>query len=65
MRYTFYILIMTAIIISCKEKEIKTDATQNMGIKQDSVLIKDYGGRKSIHQQEWEEHQIESVVDSI
>ena len=41
MRYTFYILIMTAIIISCKEKEIKTEAPQNIQIKQDSVLIKE------------------------
>ena len=65
MRYTFYILIMTAIIISCKKKEIKTEAPKNIEIKQDSVLVKDYGERKSIHQQEWEEHQIESVVDSI
>ena len=65
MRYTFYILIMTAIIISCKEKEIKTEAPQNIQIKQDSVLMKEYDERKSIHQQEWEEHQIESVVDSI
>jgi len=65
MRYIFYILIIIAIIISCKEKEIKTEIPETQQIVQDSISIKNYSERKSIHQQEWEEHQIESVVDSI
>ncbi len=62
MRYIFYILMISVLIISCKEKEIKTEIPQYEPITQDSALLKDHGEHKSIHQQEWEEHQKDTLI---
>jgi len=65
MKNIIYIIIISVLITSCKEKEIKKEATQNLQTPQDSIIIKEFEERKSIHQQEWEEYQEESVTDSI
>lgn len=65
MKNIFYILIVSTILISCKEKEIQTEQTpQTNQTRQDSVILKELEERKSIHQQEWEEHQ-KDVVDTV
>jgi len=64
MKNVIYILIVATILISCKEKEIKTEQIpQTILTQQDSVILKEFEERKSIHQQEWEEHQ-RDVVDT-
>ena len=62
MRYVFYIVFFSIILTSCKEKEIKiNEVPQTIQTHQDSVILKEYEERKSIHQQEWEEHQKDTI----
>jgi hypothetical protein len=58
MKYLFFVFLFSIILISCKEKEIKAEKVpQIIQTQKDSVILKEYEERKSIHQQEWEEHQ--------
>lgn len=61
MRYIFYTLMISVLIISCKEKEIKTEIPQTEQAKRDSLMQNNYDEHKSIHQQEWEEHQKDTL----
>ncbi len=61
----FYILLMLVLLTSCKKEEKTQIQQQNIPIsKIDSVTTTDFGECKSIHQQEWEEHQ-EDLVDTL
>jgi len=62
----FYILLILVLLTSCKKEE-KTQIQQpNITIsKTDSITTTDIGERKSIHQQEWEDHQIGIEIDTI
>ena len=55
-----------ALFTSCKNVETKSQPKeQNINVsKTDSIIVNDFGEHKSIHQQEWEEHQ-EDLVDTL
>ena len=66
MKKMIYVMTILALFTSCK-KEVKTQIQQqNIDMsKTDSVTTKDFGEHESIHQQEWEEHQIGIEIDTI
>ena len=63
MRRVFYIIVVL-IFISCGKKKVKTETPESEQVAQDSISYNNFGERKSIHQQEWEEHQKDVVVDT-
>jgi hypothetical protein len=67
MRITAYIILILALFTSCKNVETKSQPKeQNSNVsKRDSITENDFGEHESIHQQEWEEHQIGIEIDTI
>lgn len=65
MKYIFYLLTVLILIISCAKKETQAGVHTNKQIEQDSISVNDFGEHKGIHQQEWEEHQKESRLDTL
>ena len=70
MKRIFYILMILALFTSCKkvekvqiQQQKVTEETISKILKTDSVTVSDFGEHRSIHQQEWEEHQ-KDVVDT-
>ena len=67
MKKTVYLLMVVALVTSCKKKALTPIQQQKVSEVQkvsDSIAVNNFGERKSIHQQEWEEHQ-EAVVDTL
>jgi len=67
MKRIFYLLIILTLFTSCKKVETKSQPIeQNINVsKTDSITVNNIGEHKSIHQQEWEEHQKEIEVDTL
>jgi hypothetical protein len=67
MKKIMYLLMVVALVTSCKKKEvihIQQQKVSELQTVSDSITVNNFGERKSIHQQEWEEHQ-EAVVDTL
>ena len=67
MKKIMYLLMVVALVTFCKKKALTPIQQQKVSELQtipDSITVNNFGERKSIHQQEWEEHQ-EAVVDTL
>ena len=64
MKRIFYIIALI-LIISCGQEKVKTETPKSEQVAQDSISYDNFGKRKSIHQQEWEEHRKELGVDTL
>ena len=65
LKKTYYIVIILTLILSCQKKKIEVVKPLNYETTiLDSTKIDSIGDRKSIHQQEWEEHS-DSELDSL
>ncbi len=65
MKKFIYLIVFLILIVSCKEKKENIETQINKHTAQDSVTLNDFGEHKSIHQQEWEEHQKELEADTL
>ncbi|MCK4903823.1 MAG: hypothetical protein KAS35_03955 [Candidatus Marinimicrobia bacterium] len=65
MKKFIYSIVILILIISCKKEKENIETQINKHTAKDSVTLNDFGEHKSIHQQEWEEHQEELETDTL